>query len=157
MSTIQPNFQHLVRPCAVFLERLNDTFIPSKRNKVDADIIYRSSSDQPSNTSTNTTNHNEELSVDVLMLPNNKVKISSSSMFEDFSIDANNQLTTNDDIKPVVRIRPHQSSVDSNDFESIVTHKRRNSLRRMDSSSSNKSARSTLVAQIHTSQLILSY
>src|ERR1700722_16934275 len=103
MSSIQKNHQHLVRPCAVFLERLNDTFIPSKRYKVDADIIYQSS------------NNNDELSVDVLMLPNNKVKISSSSTFEDLITNSNNQITTNDDnIKPVVRIRPHQSSIDSN-------------------------------------------
>jgi hypothetical protein len=127
MSSIQKNHQHLVRPCAVFLERLNDTFIPSKRYKVDADIIYQSS------------NNNDELSVDVLMLPNNKVKISSSSTFEDLIPNSNNQITTNDDnIKPVVRIRPHQSSIDSNDYESSTINKRQNSLRRNESSSSNK-------------------
>jgi hypothetical protein len=122
MSSIQKNHQHLVRPCAVFVERLNNTFIPSKRYKVDADIIYQSS------------NNNDELSVDVLMLPNNKVKISSSSTFEDLIPNSNNQLTTTDDhIKPVVRIRPHQSSIDSTDYE-----KRPNSLRRHESSSSNR-------------------
>jgi hypothetical protein len=130
MSTIQKNHQHLLRPCAIYLERLNDTFIPSKRYKVDADIIYQSS----------TTTNNDELSVDVLMLPNNKVKISSSSTFEDLISNSHNQLTTtNDDhIKPVVRIRPHQSSIDSNDYESSTTNKRSNSLRRHESSSSNK-------------------
>ncbi|CAM4741932.1 unnamed protein product [Rotaria magnacalcarata] len=128
---MQKNHQHLVRPCAVFLERLNDTFIPSKRYKVDADIIYRSSNEQ------STHNSNEELSVDVLMLPNNKVKISSSSTFEDLPMNSNNQITTNDgDIKPVVRIRPHQSSVDSNEYESATTNKRHSSLRRNESSSS---------------------
>lgn len=128
---MQKNHQHLVRPCAVFLERLNDTFTPSKRYKVDVDIIYRSSNEQPSN-------NNEELSVDVLMLPNNKVKISSSSTFEDLPTTSNSQITTNDDIKPVVRIRPHQSSIDSNDYDSSSTHKRPNSLRRNESSTSNK-------------------
>jgi hypothetical protein len=129
MSTIQKNHQHLVRPCAIFLERLNNTFIPSKRYKVDADIIYQSS-----------TTNNDELSVDVLMLPNNKVKISSSSTFEDLISNSTNQLTTtNDDhIKPVVRIRPHQSSIDSNEYESSTINKRSNSLRRHESSSSNK-------------------
>jgi hypothetical protein len=106
---MQKNHQHLVRPCAILVERLNDTFIPSKRYKVDADVIY-----QPSNP-------HDELSVDVLMLPNNKVKISSSSTFEDLS-----SSITNDDIKPIVRIRPHQSSIDSIDYES--TTKRPNAL-----------------------------
>ncbi|CAF0876269.1 unnamed protein product [Adineta steineri] len=135
---MQKNHQHLVRPCAVFLERLNDTFIPSKRYKVDADIIYRSSNEQSSN---NNNNNNDELSVDVLMLPNNKVKISSSSTFDDIITPSNNQISTNNDIKPVVRIRPHQSSIDSNDYESstaTATNKRQNSLRRIESSSSNK-------------------
>jgi hypothetical protein len=127
---MQKNHQHLVRPCAVFLERLNDTFIPSKRHKVDADIIYRSSNDQSSN-------NNDELSVDVLMLPNNKVKISSSSTFEDLISDSTNQTMTNDDIKPVVRIRPHQSSIDSNDYENSKRNNN-NSIRRIESSSSNK-------------------
>jgi hypothetical protein len=128
MSSIQKNHQHLLRPCAVFLERLNNTFIPSKRYKVDADIIYQSSN-----------NNNDELSVDVLMLPNNKVKISSSTTFEDLITNSNNQITTNDDnIKPVVRIRPHQSSIDSTDYESSSITKRQNSLRRIESSSSNR-------------------
>ena len=86
MSSIQKNHQQLLRPCAIFLERLNDTFIPSKRYKVDADIIYRTSNEQSSN-------HNDELSVDVLMLPNNKVKISSSSTFEDLIPNSTNQIT----------------------------------------------------------------
>ncbi|CAF4843365.1 unnamed protein product, partial [Rotaria sp. Silwood1] len=129
---MQKNHQHLVRPCAVFLERLNDTFIPSKRYKVDADIIYRSSNEQSSH------HNNDELSVDVLMLPNNKVKISSSSTFENISINSNNQITTNDDIKPVVRIRPHQSSIDSNEYDTSIISKRHNSLRRNESSTSNK-------------------
>ena len=125
MSTIQKNPQHLLRPCAVFVERLNDTFLPSKRYKVDADIIYQ--------TSTN----NDELSVDVLMLPNNKVKISSSSTFED--ILPSSISTSNDEhIKPVVRIRAHQSSIDSNDYESSNPTKRSSLLRRHESSSSNK-------------------
>ena len=111
---MQKNHQHLVRPCAVFVERLNDSFIPSKRYKVDADIIYRSVNDP-------TTNPNDELSVDVLMLPNNKVKISSSSTFED--------LPANDETKPIVRIRPHQSSIDSIDYESPSTTVKRNSTR----------------------------
>lgn len=129
MSSISKTHQDLIRPCAVFLERLNETSLPSKRHKVDADLIY-----QPSNPTTN-----EELSVDVLMLPNNKVKISSSSTFEDLISNAANQLTTNDEhIKPVVRIRPHQSSIDSNDYESSTITKRRSSLRRNDSSLSNK-------------------
>jgi len=121
---MQKNHQHLVRPCAVLVERLNDTFIPSKRYKVDADIIYRPLNEQ-------STNPHDELSVDVLMLPNNKVKISSSSTYEDIS-------TINDDTKPIVRIRPHQSSIDSTDYESSTTNKRQNSLRRIESSSSNK-------------------
>ncbi|UJR31208.1 hypothetical protein I4U23_018712 [Adineta vaga] len=138
MSSMQKNHQHLVRPCAVFLERLNEIFIPSKRCKVDADIIYRSSNEQNSIAH----HHNEELSVDVLMLPNNKVKISSSSTFDDILPTSSNQININDDIKPVVRIRPHQSSIDSNDFESSTvaapTKQRSNSLRRIESSSSNK-------------------
>jgi hypothetical protein len=109
---MQKNHQHLVRPCAVLVERLNDTFIPSKRYKVDADIIYRPLNDQ-------TSNPHDELSVDVLMLPNNKVKISSSSTYEDLS-------TINDDTKPIVRIRPHQSSIDSIDYDTS-THKRHSS------------------------------
>jgi hypothetical protein len=133
MSSMQKNHQNLVRPCAVFLERLNDTFIPSKRYKVDADIIYRSSNEQTSNN-----NNNDELSVDVLMLPNNKVKISSSSTFEDLIPNTTNQISTNDDIKPVVRIRPHQTSIDSTDYESSSTNKRQNSVRRIESSTSNK-------------------
>ncbi|CAF3982519.1 unnamed protein product, partial [Rotaria sp. Silwood2] len=128
---MQKNHQHLVRPCAVFLERLNDTFIPSKRHKVDVDIIYRSSNEQSSH-------NNDELSVDVLMLPNNKVKISSSSTFDDLPINSNNQITTNDDIKPVVRIRPHQTSIDSNEYDSSTPVKRHNTIRRNESSSSNK-------------------
>src|ERR1700735_4726954 len=104
---MQKNHQHLVRPCAVLVERLNDTFIPSKRYKVDADIIYRPLNEQSSNP-------HDELSVDVLMLPNNKVKISSSSTFEDLTT---NPTTTNDDTKPIVRIRPHQSSIDSIDYD----------------------------------------
>jgi hypothetical protein len=131
MSSIQKNHQHLVRPCAIFLERLNNTLIPSKRYKVDADIIYRTSNEQSSN-------NNDELSVDVLMLPNNKVKISSSSTFEDLIPNSTNQITTNDEIKPVVRIRPHQSSIDSTDYESTSANKRSTSLRRIESSSSNK-------------------
>ncbi|CAF2771535.1 unnamed protein product [Rotaria sp. Silwood2] len=122
---MQKNHQHLVRPCAVLVERLNDTFIPSKRYKVDADIIYRPLNDQISNS-------HDELSVDVLMLPNNKVKISSSSTFDDLSINTTNQIiqttTTiinNDDIKPIVRIRPHQSSIDSIDYD-ISPNKRLN-------------------------------
>lgn len=133
MSVMQKNHQHLVRPCAVFLERLSDTFIPSKRHKVDADIIYRSSNDHQ--------NTQEELSVDVLMLPNNKVKISSSSNFDDLMANTANATlsTSNEEIKPMVRIRPHQSSVDSNDYESPSTsQKRSNSMRRIDSSSSNR-------------------
>jgi hypothetical protein len=55
------------------------------------------------------------------MLPNNKVKISSSSTFEDLS-----SSITNDDIKPIVRIRPHQSSIDSIDYDTS-THKRHSS------------------------------
>lgn len=131
---MQKNQQHLVRPCAVFLERLNETFIPSKRYKVDADIIYRSSNEILSHQ----TNPNDELSVDVLVLPNNKVKISSSTTFDDDLSNVN--LTTNhDDVKPIVRIRPHQSSIDSADYESATTsQKRSNSMRRIESSSSNK-------------------
>ena len=138
MSTIQKNHQDLIRPCAVFLERLNNTLIPSKRYKVDADIIYRSLNEQTSNNTNINNNNNDELSVDVLMLPNNKVKISTSSAFADLTTNSNNQTATNDDIKPVVRIRSHQSSVDSTDYESCSIRKRPNSLRRMDSSSSNK-------------------
>ena len=105
---MQKNHQHLVRPCAVLVERLNETFIPSKRYKVDADIIYRSFNEQPSS------HAHDELSVDVLMLPNNKVKISSSSSaFEDMPSIAMNSTANNDDIKPMVRIRAHQSSIDS--------------------------------------------
>ncbi|CAF1303157.1 unnamed protein product [Rotaria sordida] len=119
---MQKNHQHLVRPCAVLVERLNDTFIPSKRYKVDADIIYRSLNDQISQS-------HDELSVDVLMLPNNKVKISSSSTFDDISTNLTNETTTtimnNDDIKPIVRIRPHQSSIDSIDYD-ISSTKRLN-------------------------------
>jgi hypothetical protein len=117
---MQKNHQHLVRPCAVLVERLNDTFIPSKRYKVDADIIYRPLNEQ-------STNPHDELSVDVLMLPNNKVKISSSSTYEDIS-------TINDDTKPIVRIRPHQSSIDSIDYDTATTHKRQTTTSR----SSNK-------------------
>ncbi|CAF3125580.1 unnamed protein product [Rotaria socialis] len=116
---MQKNHQHLVRPCAVLVERLNDTFIPSKRYKVDADIIYRSLNEQSSNP-------HDELSVDVLMLPNNKVKISSSSTFDDLPIHTTNSTTTNDEIKPMVRIRPHQSSIDSIDYD-LSTTKRSNS------------------------------
>jgi hypothetical protein len=108
---MQKNHQHLVRPCAVLVERLNDTFIPSKRYKVDADIIYRPLNEQSSNP-------HDELSVDVLMLPNNKVKISSSSTFEDLPT---NSTTINDDTKPIVRIRPHQSSIDSIDYDTPTT------------------------------------
>ena len=104
---MQKNHQHLVRPCAVLVERLNETFIPSKRYKVDADIIYRSFNEQPSS------HAHDELSVDVLMLPNNKVKISSSSAFEDIPSSIAMNSTANDDIKPMVRIRAHQSSIDS--------------------------------------------
>ena len=133
---MQKNHQHLVRPCAVFVERLNDSCLPSsKRCKVDADIIYRSS-----NEPTPHPHHNDELSVDVLMLPNNKVKISSSSSLDDLMIDAHSHAAaTNDESKPVVRIRPHQPSVDSNDFGS-PTHafKRSNPIRRVESSSSNR-------------------
>ena len=130
MSSIQKSTQDLIRPCAVFVERLNDTFLPTKRYKVDADIIYQTAP----NPSTN-----DELSVDVLMLPNNKVKISSSSTFDDLISNSTNQLTTNDEhIKPVVRIRPHQSSIDSNEYETSTIPKRRSSLRRHDSSVSNK-------------------
>lgn len=137
MSSMQKNQQHLVRPCAVFLERLNDSFIPSKRHKVDADIIYRPSN-EPSAAAASAGN-NEELSVDVLMLPNNKVKISSSSTFDDMLPTSTSQQSTNDEIKPVVRIRPHQSSVDSDDYEASTTNKpRSNSLRRVESSSSNR-------------------
>ena len=93
---------HLLRPCAVFVERLNETFIPSKRYKVDADIIY------PSSTS------HDELSVDVLMLPNNKVKISSSSTFDELPSTSEHQ----EEMKPMVRIRAHQSSIDSMENES---------------------------------------
>jgi hypothetical protein len=130
---MQKNHQHLVRPCAVLVERLNDTFIPSKRYKVDADIIYRSFHDQP------TTNH-DELSVDVLMLPNNKVKISSSSTFDEQSTNTSNA----DDIKPMVRIRAHQSSIDSVDNDpNAVAGKRTISMasgssRRLESSTTNK-------------------
>ena len=134
---MQKNHQHLVRPCAVFLERLNETFIPSKRHKVDADIIYRSSND----TAAHHQNAQEELSVDVLMLPNNKVKISSSSNFDDLMGNTASATlsASNDEIKPMVRIRPHQSSVDSNDYESPSTsQKRSSSMRRIDSSSSNR-------------------
>jgi hypothetical protein len=109
---MQKNHQHLVRPCAVLVERLNDTFIPSKRYKVDADIIYRPLNEQSSNP-------HDELSVDVLMLPNNKVKISSSSTFED--LPTNSTTTINDDTKPIVRIRPHQSSIDSIDYDTPTT------------------------------------
>ena len=129
MSSVGKTHQHLLRPCAVFLERLNDTFLPSKRCKVDADIIYQSST---------TTTNNEELSVDVLMLPNNKVKISSSSTFEDILINPISTTTTDEHIKPVVRIRPHQSSIDSNEYEPSNPSKRASSLRRHESSSSNK-------------------
>jgi hypothetical protein len=108
---MQKNHQHLVRPCAVFVERLNDSFIPSKRYKVDADIIYRPLNEQ-------STHPHDELSVDVLMLPNNKVKISSSSTFDDSSA---NPTSTNDDTKPIVRIRPHQSSIDSIDYDTPTT------------------------------------
>jgi hypothetical protein len=108
---MQKNHQHLVRPCAVFVERLNESFIPSKRYKVDADIIYRPLNEQSANP-------HDELSVDVLMLPNNKVKISSSSTFDDSSA---NPTTTNDDTKPIVRIRPHQSSIDSIDYDTPTT------------------------------------
>ena len=132
---MQKNHQHLVRPCAVFVERLNDACLPSsKRCKVDADIIYRSS-----NELTPHPHNNDELSVDVLMLPNNKVKISSSSSLDDFMIDAHSHAaaTTNDESKPVVRIRPHQPSVDSNDYGSPTrTFKRSNPVRRVESSSS---------------------
>jgi hypothetical protein len=170
---MQKNHQHLVRPCAIFLERLNDTFMPSKRYKVDADIIYRSTNEHSSQQQMN----HDELSVDVLMLPNNKVKISSSSTFDDLmsnstlpttaiaSSSSSSTTTTtttgaitttttgtgatttmgiassinHDDIKPMVRIRPHQSSVDSNDYELPTTsQKRSNSMRRMESSSSNR-------------------
>ena len=123
---MQKNHQHLVRPCAVLVERLNDTFIPSKRYKVDADIIYRPINEQ-------STNPHDELSVDVLMLPNNKVKISSSSTFEDLP---SNSVTTNDDTKPIVRIRPHQSSIDSIDYETPNT--KRNHSQTTTSRSSNK-------------------
>ena len=126
MNSMQKNHQHLVRPCAVFVERLDDTLVPSKRYKVDADIIYRSFNEQPS------TSH-DELSVDVLMLPNNKVKISSSSTFDEVTSNA----TTNDDIKPMVRIRAHQSSVDSMDNDPTTSTKRSSS-RRAESSASNK-------------------
>ena len=81
MSSIQKSTQDLIRPCAVFVERLNDTFLPTKRYKVDADIIYQTAP----NPSTN-----DELSVDVLMLPNNKVKISSSSTFHDLISNSTN-------------------------------------------------------------------
>ena len=132
-ATMQKNHQHLVRPCAVFLERLNETFIPSKRYKVDADIIYRSTNNE-------THSHQDELSVDVLMLPNNKVKISSSSNFDDLI--PNSTLTNNgnkEEVKPIVRIRPHQSSIDSNDDECLPNNgKRSSSLRRIESASSNK-------------------
>lgn len=121
---MQKNHQHLVRPCAVLVERLNDTFTPAKRYKVDADIIYRPLNDQSSNP-------HDELSVDVLMLPNNKVKISSSSTFEDLPATTMSAASTNDDIKPIVRIRPHQSSIDSLDYDitttSATTAKRSNS------------------------------
>jgi hypothetical protein len=126
---MQKNHQQLVRPCAVLVERLNNTFIPSKRYKVDADIIYRPLNDQ-------TSNPHDELSVDVLMLPNNKVKISSSSTFEDLSTNLTSQTTTNDDIKPIVRIRPHQSSIDSIDYDTPTT--KRNSSQATTSRSSNK-------------------
>ena len=115
---MQKNSQHLLRPCAIFLERLNDSLIPSKRYKVDADIIYRPINEQT------TTNPHDELSVDVLMLPNNKVKISSSSTFEDLP---SNSTSTHDDTKPIVRIRPHQSSIDSMDYDSPTTNKRSHS------------------------------
>ncbi|CAF4688797.1 unnamed protein product, partial [Rotaria magnacalcarata] len=71
-------------------------------------------------------NPHDELSVDVLMLPNNKVKISSSSTFDDLPIHTTNSATTNDEIKPMVRIRPHQSSIDSIDYD-LSTTKRSNS------------------------------
>ena len=131
---MQKNHQHLVRPCAVFLERLNETFIPSKRYKVDADIIYRPSNDIVSQ-------QPDELSVDVLVLPNNKVKISSSATFDDDlnAMGTSNLTTTNEEIKPIVRIRPHQSSIDSTDYESPSTsQKRSSSMRRVESSSSNR-------------------
>lgn len=88
----------LLRPCAVFVERLNDSFLPSKRFKVDADLIYPSQ---------------DEVSVDVLMLPNNKVKISSSSNFDELP-------STSDDPQPMVRIRPHQTSIDSMENDSCL-------------------------------------
>lgn len=133
---MQKIHQDLVRPCAVFLERLDERFLPSKRCKVDADIIYRS-----------TLNENncqqDELSVDVLMLPNNKVKISSSSNFD--GIVKSNSLSMNsnkiEEIKPIVRIRSHQPSTDSIDEEDCLTTnnvKRSGSIRRIDSNSSTK-------------------
>ena len=127
---MQKTHQHLVRPCAVFVERLNETFIPSKRYKVDADIIYRSSNEQ-------TSNNSDELSVDVLMLPNNKVKISSSSNFDEITAHA----TGSEEIKPMVRIRAHQSSIDS--LENVGSPRKRNNsmtgnARRSESSTNNK-------------------
>ena len=56
---MQKNYQHLLRPCAIFVERLNDSFIPSKRYKVDADIIYRSTHEQQQQQSTNKLFSNE--------------------------------------------------------------------------------------------------
>lgn len=130
---MQKNHQHLVRPCAVLVERLNDTFIPSKRYKVDADIIYRPLNDQ-------STNPQDELSVDVLMLPNNKVKISSSSTFDDMPSSSTNPTTINEDIKPIVRIRPHQSSIDSIDYDlsTTATTTKRSTTQATTSRSSNK-------------------
>ncbi|CAF3567937.1 unnamed protein product [Rotaria sp. Silwood1] len=135
---MQKNHQHLVRPCAVLVERLNDTFIPSKRYKVDADIIYRPLNDQITNT-------HDELSVDVLMLPNNKVKISSSSTFDDLSTNESplppsttTTIINNDDIKPIVRIRPHQSSIDSIDYDITSSNKRLNTQQLTTIRSSNK-------------------
>ncbi|CAF1585385.1 unnamed protein product, partial [Didymodactylos carnosus] len=119
---------NLVRPCAVFVERLSDDFVPSKRYKVDADLIYEQQQPphQQHRHHQNVDDQSNELSVDVLVLPNNKIKIS-SSMFggsdDDLSsaINSHDQQqylssgVTNTDIKPVVRIRSHHMSQDSND------------------------------------------